>query len=274
MDYIPKAAMISGKVFAFFFLIGSCFATSSVAGAFDDYPTCRDNPFVDERMRVKISPFLLPFDHPIRDALDSIFLQSRVIQDEGTLIDAGFEIISRPKEHCRMIVARHPLMIGYVFKLYLDSENWCRKGVPHWKRLFRRCVGAAAIRNIIERKHIRYFVVPDKWIYVLPVQPFSCFTPPQPIILVETDMHLVSKGETRHRWKTDVSRKHLDELYLILKEGHGGPGIVKLNSHVPFTKYGKFAFINTEDCECRLKLKHVKEYLCKEMQYYWDFLTE
>lgn len=258
-------------VFVLLVLSLSCFAAPSFVTGLN-YPNFNDNPYLTPRLQSTIAPYLLPIDHPMKPALDSIFSKSRAIENERSLIDAGFSIIAGPMPLSFIIVARHPQVPGYVFKIYLDSEKRCRKEIPHWLWLSKRCAGAFGIRQIIERKKMRYFSVPDKWLYLLPIYPYSSDPNPQPVILMETDMLPESYDVTKQMWKTRVTRKHLDELYEILKHGHGGNGTIFLYDNIPFTKGGKFAFTDTEDPRAKLELKHIKKYLSKEMQQYWDSL--
>src|SRR5581483_9957717 len=229
-------------------------------------------PSLDKGMQSKIAPYLLPANHPMKEKLDMLFSRSRALENEKAFIDAGFEVISGPRVYSFVIVARHPEVPGYVFKLYLDSETRMRNGIPHWEWLVQRCAGAESIRKLTKRKNIRHFSVPDKWLYVLPAYPFSSAVHPELIVLMETDMELESKEVSRQMWKTGITRKHLDELYAIFKHGYGGPGVVKLPANVPYTKNGKFAFTDTEDPPADLKLKYIKKYLSKEMQRYWERL--
>lgn len=210
----------------------------------------------------------------MKPTLDAIFSKSRAIENERTLVDAGFEIIADTMPRSFIVVVRHPEVPGYVFKIYLDSENRCRKEVPHWLALTRRCVGAQGIRKIIERKKIQHFAVPDKWLYLLPVYPYSNSLHPEPVILIETDMQLESKEVTKKMWKTAITEKHLDELYAILKHGYGGRSTISISTNVPFTKLGKFAFTDTEGDQSYLHLKHVKKYLSDDMKRYWDSLIK
>jgi hypothetical protein len=247
------------------------FAGLSAGHVLSNYPYFYDNPHLTERMQVTIAPYLLPLDHPMRPTLDFIFSQARVTESEKALVDAGFEIIAGPMKRSYIYVVRHPEIPGYVFKLYLDSEKRFRKEVPHWLSLTRRCVGAFGIRKIIEQEKICHFLVPDKWLYVLPIYPYSNVLDPEPIILMETDMEPENLEVSAHMWNT-VTSKHLDELYAILKHGHGGSGTMSLFGNVPFTKKGKFAFIDTEKPKVRLTLKHIRKYLSKDMGIYWDNL--
>lgn len=233
-----------------------------------------ENSLLDARMISQISPFLLPLDHPMKPKLDAIFSQSRVVQNEKTLVDAGFVHIAGPMPYSFVIVVRHPEIPGYVFKLYLDSEKRMRKNVPHWKWLTMRCAGAQEIRKIIKHKKIRHFIIPDKWLYILPVYPYSNVMNPELIILMETDVEPESHAVTERMWRTAITREHLDELYTILKHGYGGHGVLALAGNVPYTKKGKFAFTDTEDPQADLKLEYVKNFLSKEMQRYWDTLIE
>lgn len=252
----------------------SCLVTPPDAQASIDYPNCKDNPFLTDQMQFRIASHLLPLDHPIKPKLDSIFSRSRVLENERTLVDAGFSIIAGPMFRSFVIVARHPEVPGYVFKFYLDSDSRSRKDIPHWLWLARRCDGAKGIRKIIKREKISLFAVPDKWLYVLPVYPFSNVLDPDPVILIATDMEPESREVTEQMWQTVVTRRHLDELYAILKHGYGGHGTVFLPNNVPFTKQGKFAFTDTESPKDDLPLKHIKKYLSKEMQRYWDHLIK
>ncbi len=233
------------------------------------YPHFDDNPYLDDETRRSAAPYLLPLDHPIKPAVDEIFLRSRVVDDERTLKDAGFEIIAAMPGSF-VIVARHPAIPGYVFKLYLDSESRCKDGIPNHLWLIRRCIGAAFIRNFIERKKIRYFTVPDKWLYILPWQHPSFGPSRSPLILIATDMQLVSEEATRMAWKTHVSRRHLKELYMILKRGHGSKRIVE---NIPYTKQDMFAFTDTEYPIRKIRLSKVKPFFSDEMQDYWERLT-
>lgn len=237
-----------------------------------DYPNFRDNPFLNGQMKAVVAPYLLPLDHPMKATLDFIFSQSRVIENERTLTDAGFTLVAGPMPVSFIIVARHPAIPGYVFKIYLDSESRARPNIPHWLSLARRCRGARDIKKIIKHKHIKHFLIPDKWVYLPPIYPFSSVTNPEPILVMETDMKPESYEVTKQMWKTIVTREHLDELYEILKHGHGGNGTVCLSVNVPYVGDGKFAFLDTESPQSKLKLKNIKKYLSKDMEKYWDKL--
>lgn len=264
--FLKKICVFFGLVLGF-----SCLAIPSVVAASND-PNFEDNPLLTDQMRFEMSPYLLPLDHPMKVTLDSIFSQSRVLENERTLVDAGFEIITGPTPYSFVMVTRHAAVPGYVFKMYLDSETRYRKKTPHWKWLLRRCIGAQRIRHIIRNENIGHFVVPDKWLYVLPVYPYSSSLKPEVVIVMETDMEPEGRKVSKHKWKTAITRKHLDELYCILKQKNGGH--LHMANNVPFTKQGKFAFTDTEFLRSNYELKRVKKYLSKEMQVYWDSLIK
>src|SRR5690242_4981015 len=91
-----------------------CFFVAQGPLAALDYPHFNDNPYLTSRLRSAIAPYLLPLDHPMKPALDAIFSQSRVIENEKSLVDAGFELIAGPMPLSFIIVARHPQVPGYV----------------------------------------------------------------------------------------------------------------------------------------------------------------
>lgn len=251
-----------GIALALLLCIGGFFKTYFSATVACSYPHFQQNPSLDDRMKRFIAPHLLPLEHPLKELLDSIFSQSKVLQNEQSLLDAHFSIIaSMPGSF--VTVARHPSVPGYVFKLYLDSEIRTKEEIANSEWLAKRCIGAEKIRKVIKAKNLRYFTVPDKWIYILPT-PHTV-----PILVVETDMELESIEMTEYAWKTYITSDHLDELYEILKHGYGTVGLVR---NIPYTKHGTFAFTDTEYPTRPLKLKRAKPYLSEEMQIYWSKL--
>ena len=125
-----------------------------------------------------------------------------------------------------------------------------------------RCNAAERLRNLIKKEKIRYFTVPDKWIYTTP-------TIDQDPVLIVTYMNIVSKEQSKYAWKYLVKPKHLDELYCIIRHGCGSS---KLVDNIPYTKEGVFTCIDTE------KPSHgdrnLKKYLSQKMKNYWDDLVE
>ncbi|MBS0648633.1 MAG: hypothetical protein JSS10_05350 [Verrucomicrobia bacterium] len=251
--------------FVFFSFILSYFATAySTHSTLIAYPNFYENPLLDETMRRKMAPYLLPLDHPIKEKLDILFSSSRVTQSRQTLAAAGFVKVG-PVAFGDIMVVRHPEMPGYIFKFYLDAEPLIKEGVANWAWLVRRCKAARAIKKVIKKKKLKYFTVPDKWLYILPSDPRSEEPNSEPIILVETYFEL--HPNSAKIWKTEVKEKHLDELYTIYQSGYGSIHVPK---NVPYTSKRKFAFIDTENPKRKVDVKYIKRYLSKEMGEYWQ----
>ncbi len=244
-----------------------CFLKGSDASA--EF-SVQENSYVYEGYWSSINPYLLPQDHPIKPVLDAIFSASRATATESALLEAGFEIIAHMPGSF-VIVARHPNVPGYVFKLYLDTELRCKDEIPNYVWLIRRCVGAEMIRKLILDKKLRYFEVPDKWLYLLPLEPEPYGPNPQPLLLIETDMDLQPEAVTQHAWRTMITKQHLRELYKVLKRGYGSTG---LDRNIPFTKHQKFAFTDTEYPVRDHNLRQLKPYLSKRMWQYWEELID
>lgn len=216
-------------------------------------------------MRKEAKPFLIPLDHPAKPVLDMIFQSARVVDSWNGLTVAGFEVLFS-QETSYVKVVRHPLLPGYLLKLYLDDETRIKQGVPGWQWLVKRCEGVARVRKMIKKQKMSYFKAPRKWLYVLP----SAFPTPgpirQPFVLLVTDMNLVSREETRMAWKTVPNKALLDELYYILSHGSGSRF---LTGNIPYTRSGKFALIDTEYPKRKISMEKATEYLSPEMQIYW-----
>jgi hypothetical protein len=250
-----------------------CFNTALAVTNIDakhhtEYPDFKDNPYLTSKMRDMMKPHLLPLDSPLKPILDSLFSSGRVLQDENTLQQAGFVILhSMPSSYVKVV--RHDALPGYLFKFYLDNQVQLKKDKPGWWWLTNRCIGAERIRKMIEKKHMRHFAVPDKWLYIVPSWFPTAGPTFQPVVLVETDMNLESHDMILYAWYHLATRRVLDELFYILDHGAGS---YFLSGNIPYTKSGKFAFIDTEYPKRDIKMKKVKRYLNPEMQAYWDYL--
>lgn len=228
------------------------------------YPNFDGNVFITDEMQKRIRPHLMPLDHPLKPVLDNIF-SIRVTQNVKTFINAGFHILF-DQETSFVKVASHPKAPGYLFKVYLDDEIRQKSNKPGWHWLCNRCEGAEKIRKYIKKNHIKHFAVPDKWLYPLNY-PNPNSISPQPVILVVQDMNITNRSGTLHAWQTKVTKRHLDELYGILKKGMGSQ---HLTINVPYShSTGKFAFIDTEYPKRKFSMKRVPNYLSPDMQKYW-----
>lgn len=238
-----------------------------------NYPNFDGNPYLTKDMRKKICPYLIPLQHPMKPALDAIFSRFRAIENEASFADAGFDVLFyQPYSFVR--VARHPSLPGYLLKVYLDTEKKAKKNKPAWEWLVSRCEGAENVRNLIKKKNLRFFSVPDKWIYPLPVSPEpkgDLKRNRQPIILLVTDMQLVSHEECVSAWKNKITYEHLDELYCILSHGFASSHVVW---NIPYSKSGKFTCIDTEHPKRKPNFRQVKEHLSAEMGEYWNSIVK
>jgi hypothetical protein len=217
------------------------------------------------------SKYLLPSDHSLKPTLDAIFSSSRATQNKEAMFAAGFSKVNiQPSLLC---VASHPNLPGFLLKLYFDDETQIKDDIPGWMWLAQRCHGARVIRELIKKKGIKYFTVPEKYLYQLPEQPAPILpqgVARQPVVLVAKDMDLVSHGETMDAWKNKITPEHLDELYCILSHGYGSAYV---GANIPLTKSGLFACIDIEYPKRKIKYYQVKKFLSEPMSRYWDELV-
>lgn len=233
------------------------------------YPNFANNPLMTRRMRRQMAPYLLPLKSPLKTLCDEIFSDSHVIDTERSLEEAGFQILFEQKRSL-IIVAKHPKVDGYLFKIYLTSKKVRKDKMVGWELLTTRCIVAQKIKSIIKKKKIRNFMVADKWLYPLPPPEMQQHEHVEPVILVVKDMKIYNRARSRDVWELNVERKHLRELYTIFKKGYGS---AYLHANVPFTESGKFAFIDTEYNKRKINLAHARRFLSDEMQIYWEHLT-
>lgn len=229
------------------------------------------NPHLSASMRVRIKPHLLPADHPMKPALDAIFCTQRATLDQKSMRRAGFNILFA-KKRSFILVVRHPTLPGYLIKANVDSQKKLKHNIPAWKWLVQRCIGVQKVRRVIKQHQIEHFQAPKKWLYPLPVDPSPPYrTLRQPVVLLVEDMQLVSWEENLDAWKTKVTHRHLDELYLILS--HAG-GSSYRPDNIWLSKNGKFSFIDTEyPYQTRPDYHRIRPYLSSKNRAYWDHLV-
>lgn len=231
----------------------------------------KDNPDISPIAKKEIAKYLIPSNHPYYSLLEAIFHHSRATSDQVSFLEAGFSIVDAVSTS-GITLAKHPGFHGSLFKIYLDGVEHTRGNIPGWKWLVNRCEGAQNIRDLIVRKKLKCFSVPDKFLYAFPreINPvWTTLYSPQPVLLLVTDMEILP-SESVNAWKTVITTQHLNELYEILSHGYG---TTSLPSNVPYTKSGKFAFIDTEYPKRKLQYSAVKSWLSPEMSKYWDKLV-
>jgi hypothetical protein len=231
------------------------------------------NPYSSNKERRAIAPYLLPYNHPAKAALDLLFCRKRVSATSKSLQAAGF-YFKEKQPRSFIFVAGHKSLPGYLLKIYTDDEKRIKRNRLGWEWFVQRIQGADKIRTIIEKRQITKFVVPRKWIYPLPIKPL----PPHAfrnsrkneVLLVE-DMELVSEAENLDAWKYKITKKHLDEFYTIITFA-GGSSYKPRN--VAYTRNGKFAFIDTEYPYREPDYRGIDHYLSSAMLKYWKQLTK
>ena len=242
------------------FLIFSFLLCRSIPSCAQD--DAYDQPESVESIQQQIAPYIIPSEHKMKKALKEIFKKfPEAMANSKTLRAAGFSILyHQPKS--KIVVAQHPQLQGYLLKGYLDTEKPLVHQLPHWKLLLNRCIGAENIRKLIKKEKLSLFKVPDKWLYVVPREKFT-------LVLLVTDMRLVSIGQSQRAWKYKASKKHLRELYSILSHGYASCWLAE---NIPYSKDGFFTCIDTEYPERQLDCRKARRYFSESMQAYWDTL--
>lgn len=229
------------------------------------------NPYIEISLWDELTPYFLPYDHPIREKLDELFSQSRITLNAETVKAAGFTT----PEHRNVsltIVSKHPKLKGFLVKLFTDDQD-----ILEWDEFLYRIEGAHLAHELIEKfGYERFFNVPEKWIYPLPSEP----SPPEGsyrknFILVVEDMHVLRGEKGRARWRSSaVTKQFLHSLYNILESG--GFADCVIGSNLPFSKKdGRVVFVDTEDYYWwPINYSKLLRYLSKENQEYWKELTQ
>ena len=232
-----------------------------------NYHNFTRNPSLSHTMKKLMAPYLLPEKHPTKPILDTIFSSPNVIKNDTTLKKAGFKILFSQKKSFIRVVG-HPLLKGYLLKLYPNSERRIEKGPAGWKRLTVRCIVAEKIKRIIKEKKVHTFVVADKWLYPLPV-PKHRNSKQQPIVLIVKNMNIFGRRESNIAWKTKASWSTIKGLYQIFSRGYGS---AFLSGNLPYTKDHKFAFIDTEYDKRKISMRNARRRFSPKMRKYWNSL--
>lgn len=243
-----------------FFLLGSSLSQNA--------STWPKSSQIDEYTWTTLSPYLIPFNHPIKAKLDSIFLRIRATANPEAMKMAGFEALGSWKWD-KVYVAKHADLKGYLIKAYLDDHFFMDD-----RLLVQRIVGAEALRSAINIfEYQNYFKVPKKWLYLLPE-----FPPTLPglkskyFILVVEDMDLVDYKRNKKMFRNHMTEKSLQALYhlLILL---GLPDSTRI-TNISFSKDKKIAFVDTErNGLWPIPFSTLKPALGHKMRIYWENLT-
>lgn len=239
---------------------------NEVKTTYNDFET---NPYISSSARELIRPYLMPADHPMRANMDNIFTRARVTLNEKSFSKAGFTILyNQPRS--MILVGRHLLLQNYLIKANLDITCEEKLNEPAWKWLVYRCIGAEKIRNVINDNNLEYCVVPNKYLYPLPLEP----SPPKSkkydrkiVVLLVDDMHIVDSKTNLLYWKTIITPEYLNELYTVISQANGRSYRA---DNIPFTVDRKIAFVDTEYPTAQPDYNHIKKYLSDDMRLYWE----
>lgn len=226
--------------------------------------TSVDDPEVFEQ----IKSYLLPDNSQAADVLDQIFSKKNVLYSVKTLENAGFQLICN-REGRGLIVARHPLLKGFLLKVYLDDLRH-----SEWTRWARRVRGALCIQSVIDenKRYSKYFKVPKKWIYILPKESRGRGEFPRESVLLVEDMKITDKESSRALHKVLWSYAGLDALYIVLKKSGFSDGHV---DNLPFSRDHRVAFIDTEFTnKANVHFDWLTRWFADSKQPYWQALIE
>lgn len=219
-----------------------------------------------------IEALLLPEDHPIKSSLDDLFSQHRATLDIKSMEKAQFHR-PYPRKFTRLVVTSHPLLKGYILKLYLDAQRYYKKQteLTHW---IRRIQGAQRIRDYIQANSLEHlFKVPQKWLYRLPEHP----APPKELlrknyILICENMDILDREQNKKAWAEGLlPYDTLYQVYTLINELglHDCASI----DNIPFCSDGRIAFIDTETFEeWPVDFKKLTPYLSSDNQKLWKEL--
>jgi hypothetical protein len=192
------------------------------------------NPAIETEVWLSLEPYFLPEDHPIKEKLDLFFQKKKPLQSFKTFKAAGFQK-AKLRKATNIIVGKHPLFRGCLFKVYLESQPVEKE----WENWTKRIEGANKIRACIKKHQYTRFTVPQKWIYPLP----SYSSQKRHFVLIVEEMPILPHQDNLKKFRT-IGEDHLDQLFCIILEAGLLDSVYPDN--IPFTMNGKIAFIDTE----------------------------
>ncbi len=85
-------------------------------------------------------------------------------------------------KYSKVVVSGHLDLIGYIVKMYLDSNLDARPEIKFKERI----LGAIAVKRCIDEYHLHDLIkVPKKWIYPIPEFPDSGENPQHFVLIAE-----------------------------------------------------------------------------------------
>lgn len=231
--------------------------------------------YVSEEVWNIVTPYLMPDDHPLKSKLDKLFSKNRVIQDQASMVKAGF-VKKDPEPMTKVIVTRHKKMRGYIFKIYTDDHLSYYRNEPEYITWMLRARGARIMREEIKAQGWQaHFKAPKKWIYPLPPAPLALTGHLQKnFILVEEEMDILPNRKSKEKWKDGtVTKAQLERLfYLITRTGlRGGCKY----DNIPICRDGRMAFIDTQNnLKWPLPYERLYPVLTPDLRACWDELVK
>ncbi len=221
--------------------------------------------------------YLIPNDHPAKEILDEIAASSpfSVFHDMKSMTLAGFEEVD-PQPNTGIIVTRHPKLVGYIIKAYLDTQEYY-DGRPESYYFEKRAEGARLLREAIATYNYEHLLkVPIKWIYKLPQKtslPLPAHCKRKKYILIEDDMDIVSDEENKMMWKSPCATKELLSALHKVITLYRFRDLAK-PANCPFSKDGRVALVDTQSFyKKKVGYKKLTRALSPEMQQYWNSLS-
>lgn len=185
--------------------------------------------------------YVLPSNHPLEAQLKTIFNDPNMFNSPEQLKHAGFQVFERV--HRGLMVARHPLIKGYLFKKFQNNVNQ----QDQFDNYMKRASGARALSQFIKKNDLQHIVVPKKWLYQLPKKFSDRKTKEAAYILIVEEINICSGGadpggEVAQRYY-HIEEDVLRELCLVVYHFRGLDSVLH---NMPFTYDNKIAFIDTE----------------------------
>lgn len=220
---------------------------------------------IDKEEWEDLKPYILPYDSPIRPILDDLFSSDNLLRSINAFTSAGFEVLTR-KTH-KIIVAKHPLLEGYVIKAY--PERSTKDEQPVW---IKRIDIANAIREwIVDNGCEDIMKVPHKWIYPLPkiARDSQRGKITKRFILIAEDMDILNRNDNKIAYRQQMDEYRLESLYRVIRELYLRESVFIFNT--PFAQDGKIAFVDTEFglVPTRINYNNLRYTLSDEMKVFW-----
>ena len=168
--------------------------------------------------------------------LEQLFCSPSMFDSRADWVAAGFDVLDRRDDADKIMVGRHPLVPGILFKKYRSQFSISRQRENYERRI----EGADRLRAFVADQQLRFVVVPRKQLVQLP--PPFCSEEPTHVLAVK-ELDLTSHRKTRSAYRR-IRPEVLGELCLVLFHFRG---LDSITDNVPFTAGGKLAFVDTEN---------------------------